>query len=110
MRCKDLKLKFLPSGTEVDGMVGAKVLAQANRSKVPIQFGCGAGTCGTCAVEIVSGKPSEMLDSERNLLLKMKLPVDGRIRLACQARVGEEQLVIDIGFQEKYSPDQGMLD
>ena len=40
----------------------------------------------------------------------MRLPVDGTIRLSCQARILDEDVKVDLDFQDQYSPDKGILD
>lgn len=99
---------FQPSGTAIDVEENTKILVAGRRAKVPIRFGCAACSCGTCAVKVdVRGTVSEMKDNERALLNRMKLPVDGTVRLSCQTRVMQGAVDVDLAFQETYSPDQG---
>ena len=76
-----------------------------------MRYGCVSCRCGTCAVKV---KPTDnlipMADDERNLLTNMQLPTDGSIRLGCQTRIKEGQVEVDIDFQDKYSPDKGLLE
>jgi hypothetical protein len=39
------------------------------------------------------------------LLTRLKLNVDGTHRLACQARVMDGSVDVDLAFQDEYSPD-----
>ena len=45
---------------------------------------------------------------ERELLERMNLDTSGPIRLACQARVDQEDIHVDLDFQDSYSPDVGI--
>lgn len=102
-------LMFLPLGKDIEVTENTKVLVAARRAAVPLRYGCASCRCGTCAVEVSgTGTLSAIADNEKELLEKMRLPVDGSIRLACQARVDTGSLTIDIGFQDKYDPDSGL--
>jgi ferredoxin len=103
------KVTFLPQSVSFDAEPNTKLLATANRNKVPIRFGCASCRCGTCGVKLVAGAAdvSKMKDDERALLTRMALPVDGTIRLACQTRVGNADVTVDLDFQNEYSPDDG---
>ncbi len=102
-------LLFLPLNKDVPADANTKVLVAARRAAIPIRFGCGACRCGTCAVAVSGdGVLSPIAANEHELLTKMKLPVDGSIRLSCQARLVEGDVVVDLSFQDKYSPDTGV--
>jgi ferredoxin len=101
------KIVFKPSATELEVEPSTKVLLAARRAKVDIRFGCAACRCGTCGVAVAGGELSPMREDERALLTRMALPVDGTVRLACQARVMSGEVAVDLAFQETYSPDQG---
>lgn len=99
---------FQPAHVSIDVEENTKLLVAGRRAKVPIRFGCAACSCGTCAVSVeVKGTLSEMKDNEKDLLARMKLPVDGSVRLSCQARILTGTAAVDLSFQETYSPDQG---
>jgi ferredoxin len=107
------KLKFSPKDAQaVEAVVepNTKILAAANRLKVPIRFGCASCRCGTCGVAVAGGTLSPMRSDERALLERMGLTSDGSVRLACQARVVDGEVAVDLAFQDTYSPDQGELD
>lgn len=101
---------FLPQKQTFHGEGPTKLLLAGRRAKTDIRFGCASCQCGTCGVRIaeLQGKLSPMRDNEKALLAKMKLAVDGSIRLACQARILEGLVVVDLNFQNEYSPDTGV--
>ncbi len=102
-----VKVTFVPLDVSYDVEEKTKLLAVALKHKVKIQYGCASCRCGTCGVAIRGGSLSPMRENERQLLARMKLPLDGSIRLACQARVESEDVLVDLDFQGTYSPDQG---
>jgi ferredoxin len=106
------KVTFLPSETSIEVAEKTKLLVAGRKAKVPIRFGCASCRCGTCAVRLQGSKAelSPMKDDERELLSRMKLPVDGPIRLSCQARILAGEAVVDLDFQDEYSPDTGLND
>lgn len=110
------KVTFLPQNTSFPAELNTKLLVTANRNKVPIRFGCASCRCGTCGVRVeVKGgaELSKMREDEAALLTKMALPLDGTVRLACQTRLVADggapgaEVIIDLKFQDEYSPDQG---
>ena len=48
-----------------------------------------------------------MKSDEQALLLKMGLNTNGSVHLACQTRIESGDVVIDLAFQNTYSPDDG---
>ena len=103
-----VSVTFKPSDIafEVDKLP-CKILLAARRADVDIRFGCASCRCGTCAVEVLAGSLSPMRTNEKQLLERMKLPLDGSVRLACQAKLTEGDALIDLSYQDKYSPDVG---
>jgi ferredoxin len=103
------KITFMPSNVTVDAVDGQKLLVTARKNKIGIRFGCASCRCGTCGIKTtVSGAFYPMLEEEKKLLLRMKLPIDGEVRLACQAKTtATVDSIIDVGFQDTYSPDDG---
>ena len=101
------RITFLPSNVVAEVDEGTKVLVAARKAKVPIEFGCASCRCGTCGIE-VSGRLKAPKANEIELLEKMSLSTSGNIRLACQTRIGSEDITVDIGFHGKYNPDTGM--
>ena len=99
------KITFEPSHTDVDVDPNTKILLAARKGRVPLRYGCASCRCGTCAVE-VSNKDafSPMRPDEETLLKRIGLPLDGNVRLSCQARITSD-VTINISFQDTYSPD-----
>lgn len=104
------KLVFLPTAQGVEVEAPCKILVAANRNKIKMRYGCASARCGTCGVKITQGQDnlSAIKVDERALLLRMRLPVDGSVRLACQARIQQGEVQVDLDFQEQYSPDQSL--
>jgi ferredoxin len=103
-------VRFLPQQLSFQVEPSTKLLVAANRNKLPIRFGCASCRCGTCGVKVTpsgSDTLSPMKDNERELLARMGLPVDGSVRLACQARILVGEVDVDLDFQPTYSPDDG---
>lgn len=101
------KVTFQPQNVSLDIAENTKILVAGNRAKVPIRYGCASCRCGTCGVKITKGEEtlSPMKQDEESLLKKIGLPTDGSKRLACRARVGSQDVEIDLDFQATYSPD-----
>ena len=106
------KIIFSPSQTELEFENERKILAAAIRAKVPIRFGCGACSCGTCAVEVDASDATlnDMDHYEKELLEKLDLPTEGHIRLACKTYLKEGTLKVDLDFQDTYSPEEVLDD
>ncbi len=98
---------FKPVGSLVTVEPNTKILVAANRNKIPMRYGCASCRCGTCGVKVQGGVLTPMRADESNLLARMKLPIDGTVRLGCQARVLDGQVEVDLAFQDTYSPDAG---
>jgi len=99
--------------TQVSVRAGSKLLVAAIKNKIEIRYGCSACRCGTCGVAVTSstdGALSGIDQVEKDLMEKMNLPVDGSVRLACQARVLEGAVEVNLGFQSSYSPDDALDD
>lgn len=102
------KLFFTPVGVNFEVESNTKILAAANRNRVVMRFGCASCRCGTCAVKVSAHENlSPMKSDEKNLLERMKLDLDGSVRLACQARIMQSEVTVDLAFQDTYSSDQG---
>jgi len=99
------KLVFKPSGKEFEVDANSKILAVACKNKVDIRFSCGACRCGTCGVLITpepDAKVSDMKPDEKDLLERLELSTNGRVRLACQTRIMEGTVTVDIDYQKRY--------
>ena len=102
MKCR---IRFLPIDKTCDIESGTKILVAARKNQVPIRFGCGAARCGTCAVAVSGACTlSPMDDDERNLLNRMTLSLQGDVRLSCRTKVVDGEVIVDIDFQETYTP------
>jgi ferredoxin len=106
------RIEFVPQQTSADVDEKTKVLLGARRAGVPIRFACASCRCGTCAVRILDGLEnlSSMKEDERRLLARLELPLDGTIRLSCQARVSGSGCRVDLTFQDEYDSDIGLDD
>ena len=101
---------FEPKGKKIEVPTGLSILVSSIKNKISLNYGCAACQCGTCAIMLtVEGKVSKMETHEQKLLDRMSLPTDGSIRLACQVKVLEGTVTVDLSFQQKYSPDKGIL-
>ncbi len=100
-------VRFIPDNISFTVEENTKLLAVALRNKVRIQYGCASCRCGTCAVSVNGGTLSSMRENEALLLARMNLPIDGTVRLACQARILKGEVSVDLDFQGTYSADQG---
>lgn len=100
------RIEFLPDQKSAEIDEKTKILLGARRAGVSIRFACASCRCGTCAVRIIEGREnlSLMKDDERKLLARLKLPLDGAIRLSCQGRVTGD-CKVDLSFQNEYDSD-----
>jgi ferredoxin len=59
-----------------------------------IPFGCKAGTCGACVIQILAGAPhlGEKRNGERDFLERLGYPGDA-FRLACQCRLNGAAII-----------------
>lgn len=104
------KVTFQPNNETIEVDSDTKILVAGVRAKTNIRYGCSACRCGTCGVKVQAEVPqlSPMSSDENDLLKKMGLPLDGSVRLACQTRVVEGDVSVDLTFQDTYSPDDRM--
>ena len=88
---------------EVTVASGTKLLVAARKKQIPIRFSCAACQCGTCAVKVDPiHHLSVMREDEQKLLQKIGLPLDGTVRLSCQARAMSGHTDVDLEFQDQY--------
>lgn len=77
---------FEPIGRRVEAKEGETILEVARRGGIGLVAVCGgAGTCGRCLVQVMSGAVSPPADDERERIGPARV-AEG-FRLACQARV-----------------------
>lgn len=89
-------LIFKPCDTKIEVEENTKILVAAKQAKVDLEFGCGAGRCGICAVHVDSSKGalSKMQDDEHHRLEQIGSSTNGDIRLACRTKIVEGTCVI----------------
>jgi ferredoxin len=105
-------IAFLPDQKSADVDNNTKLLLAGRKAGATIRFGCASCRCGTCGVKVIQGSDqlSPIKVDEEKLLKRLKLPTDGTVRLACQARATGD-CVIDLDFQDTYNPeDINLLD
>lgn len=103
------KITFLPLQKTTDAVNNQKLLMAARKNQIPIRYGCASCRCGTCGVKISPVEAFHPMSSDESALLaRMRLPTSGEVRLACQAKLtGELNALVDLEFQDTYSPDDG---
>ncbi len=95
------KIKFLPSGTEIEARAGESLLDIALSEDVSIQHACGGFcACTTCHCEVISGienlAPAEEDELERLSVLDGRTPSS---RLTCQAKVKGDVTVRVVNYE-----------
>lgn len=94
---------FLPQNLTVTVEPGTKILRAAIKSRINIRYGCASCRCGTCGIAVkVEGSVSPMAEDEKLLLEQMHLVTDGSVRLACQTKVLDGKVTVDLDFQFTY--------
>ncbi|MDA0667908.1 MAG: 2Fe-2S iron-sulfur cluster-binding protein [Planctomycetota bacterium] len=76
-----VRIQTSDSVTDVEGEGSLMDLAEIHN--LPIPFGCHAGRCGVCQVEVIDGKLAEPGKLEEAILEGFGCPKEAR--LACQA-------------------------
>ena len=98
------KITFLPhevicpEGAEVDAQSGESILDAALRNNIPIEHACEKScACTTCHVIVRDGFDSleEASENEEDYLDKA-WGLEPESRLSCQARVAQDDLLIEI--------------
>ena len=92
------QVTFLPMNQVCEAQPGESILDVAIRNDVPLQHACGGFcACTTCHVLVKEGFGSlaEATDSEEDLLDRA-WGLSTTSRLACQAKVAQSDLVIEI--------------
>ncbi len=100
------KIHFVPSGLEADVPAGTTVLEAAQGLGVAINSICGGdGICGKCKVQVVQGK----VDTPPTMLLSRD-EVQRNYVLACQAKLVEGDVVINVPQESRLAGGQILLD
>lgn len=92
---------IMPSGNRVEAGEGASILSILLGTDEKIQHNCdGKATCGTCHIFVLEGRKGvSKITREENEKLDSIVGVGSKSRLACQARLGEEDVVVELlGF------------
>lgn len=90
-----------PSGKTIDVASGTTLLAAAMNAGEPIEHKCeGKAECGACHIFVLEGRKSvSKIASAENGKLDTIVGIGSKSRLACQARVGDEDVTIELlGF------------
>lgn len=101
------KVKFLPSGTEVQVPEGKILLDAALDNNVKIDHNCGGNcACATCHVIVEKGYDSlnEMSEDEQDMLDVVE-SLSEYSRLACQCKVSSD-LIVFIPEKEPFFEDE----
>jgi ferredoxin len=80
------RVRFLPSGREVEAPPGTTLLDATIAAGLPIARSCGAeGVCAKCALSIVEGAEHLSPEAPDETRLKARNRVEPADRLACRA-------------------------
>ena len=87
-----MKVRFMPSGIEVDVDAGTTLFEAAQTAGLPVGSSCGAdGTCGKCGLRLLSGSLPPPTDREQ------KVAGDNRtaagLRLSCMVGIESDVVV-----------------
>ncbi len=76
---------------------GQRLIELCDAHVTPLNFGCRAGSCGTCLIRVDAGMEnlSEVTDVEEILL--PELTDDPKARLACQVRLTGPVTLVPLG-------------
>jgi 2Fe-2S ferredoxin len=94
-------MTIMPQGKSVDVAEGATILEALLASSTAILHKCnGKAECGACHIFVHDGRKSiSKIGAAENAKLDTIVGVGSKSRLACQARIGAENLTIEIlGF------------
>jgi ferredoxin len=85
---KLFRVRFTPSGREVEVPPGTTLLEAAVKAGVPIARSCGAeGVCAKCGLRVVAGGEMLAPASESETRIKARNRLDPDLRLACRVVV-----------------------
>ena len=82
------RIRFMPSGREVDAPPGITLLDATVAAGLPIARSCGAeGVCAKCALIVVEGGDHLSPEAADETRIKLRNRIDAALRLACRARI-----------------------
>jgi uncharacterized 2Fe-2S/4Fe-4S cluster protein (DUF4445 family) len=82
------RVRFKPSGLEVDMPRGTTLLDAAIAAGLPIARSCGAeGVCAKCALCVVEGDEHLSPEAADETRIKDRNRIDAELRLACRAEI-----------------------
>ena len=92
------KVTFQPAGVTVEVPRGSSILEAADAARVELPHNCGGVcACTTCHVWVEQGLASlSELEEREDDRLQEAQGLSARSRLACQARVGGEDVVVRV--------------
>jgi 2Fe-2S ferredoxin len=94
-------LTIKPSGKTVDVASGTTLLEAVLNAGEPIQRKCdGKAECGACHIFVLEGRKTiSRIGPAENAKLDTIIGIGSKSRLACQAKVGDEDVTIELlGF------------
>ena len=84
-----MKVRFSPSGQEVEVEPGATLLEAALAADLPVGNSCGAdGTCGRCGLRVVSGELPPPSLREKTVATANRL--EPGLRLSCMIQPNQD--------------------
>ena len=92
------KVTFLPDGNSIEVTKGTSILDAAKRAHAQVGYACGGVcACSTCHVYVRQGFDSltDQEEKEEDILDKA-FDVRPTSRLSCQAKVDDEDVVVEI--------------
>jgi 2Fe-2S type ferredoxin (ISC system) len=97
------KITFMPEGLSIDVEKGTSILTAAKRVHAPVGYACGGVcACSTCHVYVKQGLDSlsDQQEKEEDILDKA-FDVRSTSRLGCQAKVSDEDVVVEISPESR---------
>lgn len=87
-----------PSGKTIEAAEGSTVLAAVLAAGDPILQKCDArGECGACHISLLEGRKSvSRIGAAENAKLDTMIGIGSKSRLACQVRLGSENVTIEL--------------
>ncbi len=91
-------LTILPAGITYEAAPGTTLLAAIKAAGAAIMSKCGGkGECEACHLYVQEGRKSlSKIQKEENAKLDAIVGVSSKSRLACQAKLGEEPVTVEL--------------